>query len=76
MANKVVGAKPGSLVRKVVEKTTGVSSVRLLPPYATAALHHVVQASSRVRIAKRQGTVAVFPRASSSTSNPRSATIS
>ena len=33
IANKVVGAQQGSLVRKAVEKVTGVSSVRLLPPY-------------------------------------------
>ena len=35
-------AKPGSLVRKVMEKATGVSSVRLLPPFAAAALLHLV----------------------------------
>ena len=33
-ANKMIGAKQGSVVRKAMEKVTGVSSVRLLPPYA------------------------------------------
>ena len=34
IANKIINAEPGSGVRKAVEKVTGVSSVRLLPPYA------------------------------------------
>jgi NAD-dependent dihydropyrimidine dehydrogenase PreA subunit len=33
LANKVLAARQGSFVRKAVEKVTGVSSIRLLPPY-------------------------------------------
>ena len=61
MANKVVAAKPGSLVRKMVEKTAGVSSVRLLPPYARQRFSTWFAKRPRVRINKRQGRVAVFP---------------
>jgi Fe-S oxidoreductase len=61
VANKVVAAKPGSLVRKMVEKTAGVSSVRLLPPYARQRFSTWFAKRPRVRINKRQGRVAVFP---------------
>jgi glycerol-3-phosphate dehydrogenase subunit C len=61
LANKVVTAKSGSLVRKIVEKTTGVSSVRLLPPYARQRFSTWFAKRPRVRINKRQGRVAVFP---------------
>ncbi|HEY8092378.1 MAG TPA: heterodisulfide reductase-related iron-sulfur binding cluster [Acidimicrobiales bacterium] len=54
-------AKPGSVIRKVIEKATGVSSVRLLPPFArerfTTWFHH----RPRVRLTGRRGQVAVFP---------------
>ncbi|MEI8239283.1 MAG: heterodisulfide reductase-related iron-sulfur binding cluster [Actinomycetota bacterium] len=61
LANAMVGAKPGSIVRKVIEKTTGVSSVRLLPPYARQRFTTWFKARPRVRMQKRQGRVAVFP---------------
>jgi Fe-S oxidoreductase len=61
MANKVLGAKQGSVVRKAMEKVTGVSSVRLLPPYARQRFTTWFKRRPRVRIAKRQGRVAVFP---------------
>jgi Fe-S oxidoreductase len=61
LANSMVGAKPGSLVRKVIEKTTGVSSVRLLPPYARQRFSTWFKARPKVRMQKRQGRVAVFP---------------
>jgi Fe-S oxidoreductase len=61
VANKVLGAKQGSLVRKVIEKVTGVSSVRLLPPYARQRFSTWFKQRPKVRIAKRQGRVAVFP---------------
>ena len=60
LANKVVGS-PGSLARKVIEKTTGVSSVRVLPPYARQRFSTWFKQRPRVRLAKRQGRVAVFP---------------
>ncbi len=61
LANKMLGAKPGSVVRKVMEKATGVSSVRLLPPYARQRFTTWFNKRPKVRIAKRQGRVAVFP---------------
>jgi Fe-S oxidoreductase len=61
MVNKVMGAKPGSLVRKVVEKTTGVSSVRLLPPFAKVRFTTWFNQRPKLRLGKRQGRVAVFP---------------
>jgi Fe-S oxidoreductase len=61
LANKIVTAKSGSLIRKVVEKTTGVSSVRLLQPYARQRFSTWFKKRPKLRINKRQGRVAVFP---------------
>jgi glycerol-3-phosphate dehydrogenase subunit C len=61
LANKVVGAPAGSLVRKAVEVVTGVSSVRLLPPYAKQRFSTWFARRPKLRIAKRQGRVAVYP---------------
>jgi glycerol-3-phosphate dehydrogenase subunit C len=61
LANKVLGAKQGSVVRKAMEVVTGVSSVRLLPPYTRQRFTTWFKRRPRVRIAKRQGRVAVFP---------------
>jgi glycerol-3-phosphate dehydrogenase subunit C len=61
VANKMLGAKQGSVVRKAMEIVTGVSSVRLLPPYARQRFTTWFKRRPRVRIAKRQGRVAVFP---------------
>jgi glycerol-3-phosphate dehydrogenase subunit C len=60
-ANKMIAAKQGSVVRKAMEVVTGVSSVRLLPPYARQRFTTWFKRRPRVRIAKRQGRVAVFP---------------
>jgi glycerol-3-phosphate dehydrogenase subunit C len=60
-ANKMIGAKQGSVARKAMEVVTGVSSVRLLPPYARQRFTTWFKRRPRVRIAKRQGRVAVFP---------------
>jgi Fe-S oxidoreductase len=48
-------------VRKAVEKVTGVSSVRLLPPYARVRFSTWFNRRPKLRITKRQGRVAVFP---------------
>lgn len=61
VANKVVAAPAGSFVRKAVEKVTGVSSVRLLPPYARVRFSTWFNRRPKLRITKRQGRVAVFP---------------
>lgn len=59
--NKALAAKPGSLVRKVIEKTSGVSSVRLLPPFSRERFSTWFKRRPKVRINKRQGRVAFFP---------------
>jgi Fe-S oxidoreductase len=61
IANLVIGAKPGSIARKVVEKTAGVSSVRLLPPYAKQRFSTWFKKRTRPVLAKKQGSVALFP---------------
>lgn len=61
LANKIVTAPSGSVVRKVVEKVTGVSSVRLLPPYAKQRFSTWFARRPKLRIDKRQGRVAVYP---------------
>ncbi len=61
VANKVINAEPGSGVRKAVEKVTGVSSVRLLPPYAKQRFSTWFKKRPKVRITKSQGKVTVFP---------------
>lgn len=60
-ANKMIGAKQGSVVRKAMEVATGVSSVRLLPPYARQRFSTWFKRRPRVRVNKRQGRVAIFP---------------
>ncbi len=61
LANKAVGAKPGSIVRRVMEKTAGVSAVRLLPPYARQRFTTWFAKRPRVRLSNKQGKVAVYP---------------
>jgi glycerol-3-phosphate dehydrogenase subunit C len=61
LTNKAMGAKPGSLVRKVIEKTAGVSSQRVLPPFARQRFTSWFKRRPKLRIGKRQGRVAVFP---------------
>ncbi len=61
IANKIINAEPGSGVRKAVEKVTGVSSVRLLPPYAKQRFSTWFKKRPKVQLTKRQGKVTVFP---------------
>ena len=61
VANKVLGAKKGSPVRKVVEKTAGVSSKRLLPPFARQRFTTWFNRRPKLRLGKRQGRVAIYP---------------
>ena len=61
LANKLLGSQQGSVVRRAMEMATGVSSVRLLPPYARQRFTTWFNRRPKVRIAKRQGRVAVFP---------------
>ncbi len=61
VANRVAGAPPGSLVRKLVGAVTGVSAVRLLPPYARQRFSTWFAKRPKVRVTNGQGRVAVFP---------------
>ncbi|MCU1504522.1 MAG: hypothetical protein JWM12_3876 [Ilumatobacteraceae bacterium] len=61
LANKVVTAPAGSVVRKVVAVVTGVSAVRLLPPYARQRFSSWFVKRPRIRLTNRQGRVALFP---------------
>lgn len=57
----VIGAKPGSLIRKVVEKTAGISSVRLLAPFARIRFSTWFKNRPKTTMLNRQAKVAVFP---------------
>ncbi len=61
IANKVLAAPPGSLIRKVIEKTAGVSSVRLLPPYTRTRFSTWFKRRAKVQLENRQAQVSVFP---------------
>jgi glycerol-3-phosphate dehydrogenase subunit C len=60
LANKAI-RKPDSIVRKLMAKTTGISSVRLLPPYAKQRFSTWFKNRQRVTAGERQGAVTVFP---------------
>ncbi len=61
VANRIVGARPGSATRKVLQKVTGVSSVRLLAPYAKQRFSTWFAKRPTVGFADRNGRVTVFP---------------
>jgi glycerol-3-phosphate dehydrogenase subunit C len=61
IADKVITAKPGSAVRKVMSKVTGVSAVRLLPPYAKQRFSTWFKKRPKVSLGNRQGRVTVYP---------------
>jgi len=61
LVNRVVTAAPGTVVRKVVEKVTGVSSVRVLAPYARQRFTTWFAKRPKLRLTQRQARVAVFP---------------
>jgi glycerol-3-phosphate dehydrogenase subunit C len=60
-ANAAMGAKPGGIVRKLIEKSSGVSSQRVLPPFARQRFTTWYKKRPKVRITKPQGKVAVYP---------------
>jgi Fe-S oxidoreductase len=61
IADKLVNAASGSTTRKLVSKLTGVSSVRLLPPYAKERFSTWFKKRPKISLTKRQGKVTVFP---------------
>jgi glycerol-3-phosphate dehydrogenase subunit C len=61
ITNRAINANEGSLIRKTMAKVTGVSSVRLLPPYAKQRFSTWFKKRSKPALAKRQGAVTVYP---------------
>jgi len=61
VTNRIANARPGSGIRKVIEKVTGVSSVRLLPPFARQRFSTWFDERPTVTLVERQGRVTVFP---------------
>ena len=59
VANRMTG-KPGSLPRKLMEKTVGIASERVLPPYAKQRFSTWFKQRARLRFERRQGKVALF----------------
>jgi Fe-S oxidoreductase len=56
-----VASRPRSRVRKVVAKAAGISSVRLLPPFARQRFSTWFRHRPRVRLTDGHGRVAIFP---------------
>lgn len=61
IANRVITAKPGSVVRKAVSAVTGVSAVRMLPPYAKQRFSTWFKKRPKISLGRRQGKVTVYP---------------
>jgi glycerol-3-phosphate dehydrogenase subunit C len=61
LSHRLVNAQPGSIVRKVMKMTTGVSAVRLLPPFAKERFSTWFKKRVPVVLSKKQGSVTVFP---------------
>jgi len=61
LANKIVEAKPNSMIRKINAKVTGVSAVRLLSPYAKQRFSTWFKKRPTIKLQKKQGAVTVFP---------------
>jgi glycerol-3-phosphate dehydrogenase subunit C len=60
-AMNAVTGKRGGLLRSVMAKTTGISSERLLPPFARQRFTTWFKKRPRVRMEKPQGKVTVYP---------------
>ena len=60
-ANKVVRGEPRSFLRKATARLTGVSSVRLLPPYAKERFSTWFEKRPKLSLGRKQGNVTVFP---------------
>jgi glycerol-3-phosphate dehydrogenase subunit C len=60
IANRVI-EKPGSPIRKALAKTLGVSSQRLLPPYAKVRFSTWFKKRATPLLAKKQASVALYP---------------
>lgn len=61
LIDRTAGAPPGSLVRRVVEKLTGLSAARLVARRAERRFSVWFRRRPIVRLAARQGRIAVYP---------------
>jgi Fe-S oxidoreductase len=61
IANTVIGARQGSLSRKAVASLTGVSAVRLLPPFARQRFSTWFRTRAPAVTERRHGKVVVYP---------------
>ena len=61
LANAVIGAEPGSLVRRFVQAATGLSAQRVVPSFSKVRFSSWFATRPKVRLAHRQARVAVFP---------------
>jgi Fe-S oxidoreductase len=59
LVNKATGT-PGSLTRRLLEKTVGIASQRVLPPYAKQRFSSWFKQRARLRFERKQGSVAIF----------------
>lgn len=59
LVNAATGS-PGSLARKVMERTVGIASERVLAPYAKERFSTWFKRRARLRFERRQGRVALF----------------
>ena len=59
--NRVLSARPGGIVRRLLALATGVSSTRQLPLFDQQRFSAWFKRRPTVRIGKRHGTVALFP---------------
>jgi glycerol-3-phosphate dehydrogenase subunit C len=59
-ATNAVTGKPGSLPRKIMARTVGIASQRLLPPFARQRFSTWFSNRAKVRVLRPQGSVAVF----------------
>jgi glycerol-3-phosphate dehydrogenase subunit C len=60
-ANALVGGTPGSLLRKLTAKLTGVSPNRVVAPFATQRFSSWFAKRPKITMQKRQAAVSIFP---------------
>jgi Fe-S oxidoreductase len=61
IVNTVIGAPPGSLLRRTTAAVTGISAVRLLPPFARQRFSTWFRRRTGAVAGDRRGTVTVLP---------------
>ena len=59
--NRLVGANPRSVIRRILERTIGLSSRRVVPLFARQRFSTWFDRRPKVRIEQRQARVALFP---------------